>query len=423
MRPVLLVALALAVHGRRQLHQPNHARKHLQHGFEEDQLDVQYVDTDNLPGLASKVVWKGSPAETYQIYAGSATDTSSWVLLDTVVQSLHPTGDTPVATKQIAKKLTSHKDLIDGQDIIVCEGSGKTKCGSAKILDDYNRETWWPEAKHYPFVSSNGKLRSGGSFIAACKPDIYRGVLHTTESTNYTPSRTSYYGHSSAPHFTVHFNKNTKVATSYQHLPIDVASRALKNPPGGVQTNRNCAIQIEIATKAKESSSMPEAQKMELKGLIEWISTQLNIPMESTEYFSSYGSVQRFDGETWEKFSGWCGHQHVPENDHWDPGQIGAPPEENQGWETSTMYNDYGLKITTCWKDNAWVKCDWALTADLHENFKPRPPLFEAPIERHEIKRDKTRVELPSQVKLNSAKKTGKKHKRGLLPKWLQVLW
>ena len=24
----------------------------------------------------------------------------------------------------------------------------------------------------------------------------------------------------------------------------------------------------------------------------------------------------------WMAFSGWCGHQHVPENDHWDPGRI-----------------------------------------------------------------------------------------------------
>ena len=31
---------------------------------------------------------------------------------------------------------------------------------------------------------------------------------------------------------------------------------------------------------------------------------------------------QRFSFADWDRFSGICGHQHVPENGHWDPGAI-----------------------------------------------------------------------------------------------------
>jgi hypothetical protein len=31
---------------------------------------------------------------------------------------------------------------------------------------------------------------------------------------------------------------------------------------------------------------------------------------------------QRFSGDEWLAFSGICGHQHVPENIHWDPGLL-----------------------------------------------------------------------------------------------------
>jgi hypothetical protein len=26
--------------------------------------------------------------------------------------------------------------------------------------------------------------------------------------------------------------------------------------------------------------------------------------------------------DEWNAFNGWCGHQHVPENSHWDPGKL-----------------------------------------------------------------------------------------------------
>ena len=41
-------------------------------------------------------------------------------------------------------------------------------------------------------------------------------------------------------------------------------------------------------------------------------------------YPGSYGvnAAQRFTNVQWENFTGVCGHQHVPENDHGDPGDL-----------------------------------------------------------------------------------------------------
>src|SRR5690606_3658218 len=46
--------------------------------------------------------------------------------------------------------------------------------------------------------------------------------------------------------------------------------------------------------------------------------------VEFRPYPQSYGlkARQRMSGDQWETYRGWCGHQHVPENDHGDPGAV-----------------------------------------------------------------------------------------------------
>ena len=65
----------------------------------------------------------------------------------------------------------------------------------------------YPKGEYLPFEGA-----SGGQFVAGAP---FRGVLHTTEAKNYTPSKTSYYGHTNPPHFTV--VKKDGVAKVYQH--------------------------------------------------------------------------------------------------------------------------------------------------------------------------------------------------------------
>ncbi len=153
----------------------------------------------------------------------------------------------------------------------------------------------------------------------------FRGVLHTTETTDYTYSPYSYFGHLNPPHFTV-VNKPSGVKI-YQHFSTNTGSRALRNKTGGVKTNAGGAIQIEIAWRAANISNLPDAMKDALNSLIDWISSTKGISKTSPPFFDDNGGYgtgapSRMSFAQWQSFNAWCGHQHVPENVHWDPGLI-----------------------------------------------------------------------------------------------------
>ena len=151
----------------------------------------------------------------------------------------------------------------------------------------------------------------------------WKFVIHTTESTSYPKSRDTYYGHQSWPHFTIH---NGLI---YQHIPIGRAARALKNTAGGVETNADRAVQVEVAWKAEQAEQMPEKLLDAIRRLGLWVSAETGMPWQATVRFVGpeerpYGvnAKQRMSHRTWDNYEGVCGHQHVPENDHWDPGHI-----------------------------------------------------------------------------------------------------
>ena len=178
-------------------------------------------------------------------------------------------------------------------------------------------QLWYPKAVRNPAVRDGGLFESG-------RP--YRGVLHTTESLSFAPSKVDYGGwHSSYPHFTA-VDRSSGVVI-YQHLPIDRASRALANPSGGVQTNRARSVQIEIVGKAAESSSMSSRLLGALGAWMRWVEEQTGMLRQAPFEFrgsEAYGTAgaARMSPVAWNEFNGWCGHQHVPENSHWDPGRI-----------------------------------------------------------------------------------------------------
>ena len=163
---------------------------------------------------------------------------------------------------------------------------------------------------------------AGGSYAAGY---AWRGVLHTTEqdatgALDYPAARDDYYGHTNWPHFTV------DGAIVLQHLPITVSARALANPPGGVETNRARAVQIEVVGRAALPDWDDDTVATVAK-LMRWIEDQTSIQRVAPAfvgYPASYGAgaPQRMTAADWTAFNGWCGHQHVPENHHGDPGAI-----------------------------------------------------------------------------------------------------
>jgi hypothetical protein len=174
----------------------------------------------------------------------------------------------------------------------------------------------WSRAKFIPFRGA-----SGGSYVAS---GPFRGVLHTAEAKQYFPSDTSYFGHSNPPHFTLALEGGT--AKVYQHFSIKTAARALENLAGGVQTNRLCAIQIEIAWTATEIAALPKPMLEMLRQWMRWVEAQTGVKRAAPKFMDQkaygYGSPTRMSFDEWNGFNGWCGHQHVPENAHWDPGVI-----------------------------------------------------------------------------------------------------
>ncbi|MFD8771467.1 N-acetylmuramoyl-L-alanine amidase [Streptomyces sp. NPDC059916] len=163
-------------------------------------------------------------------------------------------------------------------------------------------------------------------------------VWHTTEGT----SLPTYGGGAEAPNLTAKPNFAAKRLEWFQHFDFDTSSRALVNKPGGVQTNTLNVCQVEIvgtcdpSTHAKWTKAgyahlytpeLPDWAVRDLAAFAAWANANHGVPLSSgltfKAYPSSYGnSPVRMSGARWDAFQGHCGHQHVPENDHGDPGEL-----------------------------------------------------------------------------------------------------
>ncbi|MFE1095880.1 LysM peptidoglycan-binding domain-containing protein [Streptomyces smyrnaeus] len=163
-------------------------------------------------------------------------------------------------------------------------------------------------------------------------------VLHTTEGT-FLPS---YGGGASAPTLTAVPDMKGKRLRWYQHFDFERSARALVNKNGGVETNTLNVAQVELVGtcdpsthkkwKAKGYSHIywPDAPDWALKevaAFLKWANREHAVPLSGPSswkaYPSSYGNTsQRMTFSEWNNFRGICGHCHVPENDHGDPGAI-----------------------------------------------------------------------------------------------------
>ena len=224
--------------------------------------------------------------------------------------------------------------------IICCQPIGRTPRSLAS-------DGWWDGATRDELSGTGASMATSWNGVAY-KPKI---VIHTTEGGSYEGARSAYAG--TQPHFTVTFQRGFFQA--YQHLTINAAAKALKHPYGTVDTNRGNAYQIEVVGFATKASSMPAKYLDGIASLVKWISQQKGVANKAPTFLpypASYGqSSVRMTPAQWVSFSGVCGHQHVPENDHGDPGAfqihyvltangpITAPPATS----TSTVPGTNGL--------------------------------------------------------------------------------
>ena len=156
-----------------------------------------------------------------------------------------------------------------------------------------------------------------GSPGAYVRGHPFKIVHHTTEGSTADAAFATYRTTRNIPHFTVDDR------TIYQHADTDVAVSALKHPPGGTETNRSSAVQIELAGFAGRPKSGDSLKNM--ARLCRWIETTHSVPPEWPNGHPKPPVDGRDpDGHNrnqlnWDTKGGHYGHCHVPDNVHWDP--------------------------------------------------------------------------------------------------------
>lgn len=165
--------------------------------------------------------------------------------------------------------------------------------------------------------------------------------IHTTEGFGWP----SYDGGAKAPNYTAKPDFANKKLLYRAHFEDEESSRALANTSGGVETNTANVIQIELIGTCDPANRLtwsgkrvnvdyiywPEAPDWALRDFAKWVADMnkrhgIKIVGPASgwvAYPESYGpGGQRFTYDQWRAFYGFCGHQHVPENGHGDPGKF-----------------------------------------------------------------------------------------------------
>ena len=165
-----------------------------------------------------------------------------------------------------------------------------------------------------PFAEWMEISGSSGSYTSG----PFKIVHHTTEGSSAQGAFAAFRANRSDPHFTVDSSK------IYQHIDTSKAARALRNAAGGVQTNRDSAIQIEVvgfAHRPKVMATLKNVQK-----LCNWLEAEHGIPKLWPNGLPKPAVNGRDPGghnrnaANWDGKGGHYGHSQVPENTHWDPG-------------------------------------------------------------------------------------------------------
>lgn len=172
-----------------------------------------------------------------------------------------------------------------------------------------------------PIVKRDAGIRL--SLVPAAH-SLKRCVPHTTES-SVRPA----YASGVRPTFDVGPNIKGGKSSIVQYVPLGYAATALRNDPGGRETNREVLVQIEqIAFTAREPWLPPAQMVVQLASLAEFLEEELGIPQVypydakdmASGIWATTSNPWRNAMTFYEK-AGWHAHAAVPEgNHHWDCG-------------------------------------------------------------------------------------------------------
>ena len=177
-------------------------------------------------------------------------------------------------------------------------------------------------------------------------------VLHTTEGTSFSGAKSWLTETGNLSHWLC----DPKTGVIDTLLESNKPGRSLKNLSGGVETNNRPGVyQMEIVGKAAEVPDYDDEWYQQLAVWVNHICRSLNIPLIMPYRFAgseAYGTkgVVRLTNQEWLKAEGIIGHQHVPENAHWDPGEIGRLKnflDVNPKTQTQAMSRDEAEKFVS----------------------------------------------------------------------------
>jgi hypothetical protein len=170
----------------------------------------------------------------------------------------------------------------------------------------------------------DGVLRTG-SPVDLSKPPVC--VLHTTQ-TSWDNAIARFRRELTTPTF--------QIAPSRigQLVPLGEASAGLENPKGGVETNLWARVQIEMVFSVTDPPHrhpwVPDQGLLDvLAAVMKMLHEDCEIPLERPfpeqaaleGVLASPDFVLRHSGK-WGHAAGYWGHVEIPENKHWDPGNI-----------------------------------------------------------------------------------------------------
>lgn len=176
--------------------------------------------------------------------------------------------------------------------------------------------SWVPGAERLANPKSGG-----GTYLDA----PWRFIFHTIEGEPSAQGfRTLAAGHANPPHLWAMPSADLLLQT----IPLDRSAYALARP-GSIQTNRLRAVQVECwGFAAKMVDATPEvltwlADRV-LAPVARLVPIDLNQVRPTGPGEPCYGknSSCRMRPDEWQAFNGVGGHNCVPDNEHWDPGQL-----------------------------------------------------------------------------------------------------
>lgn len=175
--------------------------------------------------------------------------------------------------------------------------------------------TWLPG-----FTRDESIQGAGGGTYTGTYP--WRFVLHTTEG-SWDSAMSVFRSRMVAPHLMYDPATRRKA----QFIDLDRSAYALRHQ--GPETNRAHCIQVELIGFADRPFTGELADRIGIDLVAPVLAAKPITTAHPTFYgpgcgwtLASSSARQRMSSAAWTSFNGICGHQHVPGNEHWDPGAI-----------------------------------------------------------------------------------------------------